>query len=174
MDRPSLPVPTTDDARHCRFSNAETGAKAGEGAAIEGKRPHPVGRRGYPRVTDAVSTFEDDLRESLRDIQRLVPDDHGAVPAEAVAKLRDAGLFAASLPREAGGLGLCEPASASRFRQVLTAVGRASQVIGRLYEGHANAHALIFRYGGGGGAGRRDRGHAGRPSLRRLEHRAAR
>lgn len=99
-------------------------------------------------VTDAVSTFEDGLSASLRDLQRLVPDDHRTVPAEALARLRDAGLFEATLPRDAGGLGLCEPSAAARLRRVLVAVGRASQVIGRLYEGHANAHALIFRYGG--------------------------
>jgi alkylation response protein AidB-like acyl-CoA dehydrogenase len=75
-------------------------------------------------------------------------DRHGAFPAEDIAHLRAAGLLAAPLPEAWGGAGLCEPQRVDSLRAVLTAVGRGSLPLGRLYEGHVNALALILRYGG--------------------------
>jgi alkylation response protein AidB-like acyl-CoA dehydrogenase len=77
-----------------------------------------------------------------------VPDTHGSFPSEALDRLRWVHALEATLPvGRAGGLGLSDPARADVLRAALVAVGAASQVLGRLYEGHVNAHALIFRYG---------------------------
>ena len=75
-------------------------------------------------------------------------DRHGAFPVDDIAHLREAGLLAAPLPEALGGAGLCEPERVESLRAVLTAIGRGSLSLGRLYEGHVNALALVLRYGG--------------------------
>lgn len=75
-------------------------------------------------------------------------DRHGAFPVAGLAVLREAGLLRATLPAGEGGAGLCEPGRTETLRDVLSAVGRHSLVLGRLYEGHVNAHGLVLRYGG--------------------------
>jgi alkylation response protein AidB-like acyl-CoA dehydrogenase len=77
-------------------------------------------------------------------------DRHGAFPVEDIAHLREAGLLKAPLPEEQGGAGLCDPKRVDSLRAVLTAIGRGSLSLGRLYEGHVNALALVLRYGGEG------------------------
>lgn len=74
-------------------------------------------------------------------------DRHGAFPEAAVDRLRAGGYLAAPLPVDLGGTGLCEPDRVAALRDVLTAIGRGSLVVGRLYEGHVNALALALRYG---------------------------
>ncbi|MDP4021744.1 acyl-CoA dehydrogenase family protein [Methylobacterium sp. NEAU 140] len=74
-------------------------------------------------------------------------DRHGAFPREDIDGLREAGLLAAPLPVALGGAGLCEAGSADALAAVLAAVGRGSLALGRLYEGHVNALALVLRYG---------------------------
>lgn len=78
-----------------------------------------------------------------------IPDEHGGFPEAGVAALRETGLLTAPLPAAMGGAGLCEPDHVDALRAVLTAVGRGSLVLGRLYEGHVNALALALRYGDG-------------------------
>lgn len=78
---------------------------------------------------------------------RLPEDRHGAFPSDAITIVRDLGLLAAPLSVALGGAGLCDPAGIDSLRAVLVAVGRASLVLGRLYEGHVNALALVERYG---------------------------
>lgn len=73
-------------------------------------------------------------------------DADGAVPAEAVAALHDAGLLLAPFPAEFGGEGLAVGKPAA-LMAVLAAVGRGDLALGRLYEGHVNAVALVVRYG---------------------------
>lgn len=75
------------------------------------------------------------------------PDRHGSFPVEAVAALRGAGLLAAPLPAALGGAGLCKPGGAAALRDVLRGVGRGNLAVGRIYEGHVNALALVLRYG---------------------------
>ncbi|WP_375465144.1 acyl-CoA dehydrogenase family protein [uncultured Methylobacterium sp.] len=75
------------------------------------------------------------------------PDRQGSFPSEAIAGLRAAGLLAAPLPEALGGAGLCEPGRAATLRDVLRGIGRANLAVGRVYEGHVNALALILRYG---------------------------
>lgn len=68
-------------------------------------------------------------------------------PVEDVDALHRHGLLTAPLPMALGGRGLCDPASVTILRDVLTAIGRGSLALGRLYEGHVNALTLILRYG---------------------------
>nr|WP_238232414.1 MULTISPECIES: acyl-CoA dehydrogenase family protein [Methylobacterium] len=74
-------------------------------------------------------------------------DRHDAFPTEAIDHFRECGLLKGPLPMAAGGVGLCEPEQVAALREVLYLVGRGSLVLGRLYEGHVNALALVLRYG---------------------------
>ena len=73
-------------------------------------------------------------------------DDDGAFPHEDIAALHHAGLLMAPFPIDRGGEGL-GIGDADRLRSVLTAIGRGSLPLGRLYEGHVNAVVLTVRYG---------------------------
>ena len=70
----------------------------------------------------------------------------GSFPALSVARLRRAGHLAAPLPPSLGGAGLCAPERVDPLRALLTEVGRENLAVGRLYEGHVNALALVLRY----------------------------
>ena len=73
-------------------------------------------------------------------------DGQGGFPAQAIARLRRAGHLAAPLPEALGGAGLCEPARVDALRALLTEIGRDDLAVGRLFEGHVNALALVLRY----------------------------
>lgn len=73
-------------------------------------------------------------------------DAHGGFPVRAIARLRRTGLLAAPLPEALGGRGLCDPARVDDLRALLTQTGRDDLAVGRLYEGHVNALALVLRY----------------------------
>ena len=70
-------------------------------------------------------------------------DRTGALPARSLALLHTHGLLAAPLPEGAGGAGLNAPRLRLQLLQVLAHLGRGSLPVGRLYEGHVNALALI-------------------------------
>jgi alkylation response protein AidB-like acyl-CoA dehydrogenase len=70
-------------------------------------------------------------------------DCDGAFPVGDVAALHEAGLLTASLPRELGGEGL----GGILLADILRKIGFGSLPLGRLFEGHANAVALVARYG---------------------------
>ena len=71
-------------------------------------------------------------------------------PAEDVSDLARLGLLAAPIPASEGGAGLGEEPGAAKLAQVLRLVGYGSLPLGRLYEGHVNALALVARYGEAG------------------------
>ncbi|MGA4553935.1 acyl-CoA dehydrogenase family protein [Methylorubrum aminovorans] len=73
-------------------------------------------------------------------------DTHGGFPTRAIARLRRSGLLAAPLPAALGGRGLCELGRVDALRGLLTEIGRDDLAVGRLYEGHVNALALVLRY----------------------------
>ncbi|QIJ77797.1 acyl-CoA dehydrogenase [Methylobacterium sp. NI91] len=73
-------------------------------------------------------------------------DTHGGFPTRAIARLRRSGLLAAPLPAALGGRSLCEPGRVDVLRGLLTEIGRDDLAVGRLYEGHVNALALVLRY----------------------------
>ncbi len=64
------------------------------------------------------------------------------------AHLRSLGLLAAPLPRAVGGLGFgTGPEGADGLCRLLVLLGRGNAAIGRLFEAHVNAIALVHRYG---------------------------
>lgn len=105
------------------------------------------GERGDAGHPDALDAFLGRLDEGLAGVAATVPDTHGSFPETAIERLRAAGALSATVPLEHGGLGLCDPARGEALKRVLAGIGRCDQVLGRLYEGHANAHVLVFRYG---------------------------
>ena len=86
---------------------------------------------------------------AARAAARAAGDDHrGGFPAEGVAALVASGLLRAPAERAHGGAGwAADPAEAHRLFSVLRALGRGSLPLGRLYEGHVNALALVEAYG---------------------------
>ena len=91
-------------------------------------------------------------------------DCDGAFPLDEIGALHRQGLLAAPFPSRTGGhgLGVGDP---DRCRDVLAAVGRGSLPLGRLFEGHVNAVALVTRYGNDANLGLLLReAEAGRPS----------
>jgi len=69
-------------------------------------------------------------------------------PRAAMDALGAAGALQAPLPQARGGLGwFTSPEGALPGLKALMAIGHASLPVGRLYEGHANAIALVCRYG---------------------------
>ena len=90
------------------------------------------------------------LRDGVAGMQRRAAalDADELFPAEDLEWLRGLGALQAPLPRSAGGLGLgTEPAGAGALLDVLRLLGRGNPAVGRLYEAHVNAAALITRYG---------------------------
>ena len=73
-------------------------------------------------------------------------DDDASFPAEDIEELHRCGLLMAPFPTAFGGEGMGIGAP-DTLRGVLTAIGRGSLPLGRLYEGHVNAVALTARYG---------------------------
>ena len=112
----------------------------------------------------------DDCLEAARRVGRAASeraaavDRDGAFPADDIAALHRAGLLRAPLPSSLGGADLAV-GKPELLRQVLVAVGRGSLALGRLYEGHVNAVALVVRYGDAANLGLLAREvDAGRPS----------
>ena len=70
-------------------------------------------------------------------------DPSGALPSRSLTLLHTCGLLAAPLPESAGGAGLNAPRLRLSLLHVLAHLGRGSLPVGRLYEGHVNALALI-------------------------------
>lgn len=75
-------------------------------------------------------------------------DRRASFPAEDVEELRAAGALLVPLPRHAGGLGAgTESEGAALLLEVLRLLGRGNPAVGRLYEAHVNAVALVAAYG---------------------------
>jgi alkylation response protein AidB-like acyl-CoA dehydrogenase len=69
-------------------------------------------------------------------------------PAEDIADLAQSGLLLAPAPRLAGGLGWgSEAGGGPALLRLLRAIGAGNLAVGRLYEAHINALALIAAYG---------------------------
>lgn len=75
-------------------------------------------------------------------------DEDGSFPEEDIRALAAIGALKAPLPPAHGGLGLgTTPEGALPLMDVLRWIGHGSLPLGRLYEGHVNALALIVRFG---------------------------
>lgn len=75
-------------------------------------------------------------------------DRNGAFPVEEFELLAEAGLLAAPLQQELGGLGLGIHADVTwELLLLLKQMGRGNLAVGRIYEGHVNALQLIQTFG---------------------------
>lgn len=93
------------------------------------------------------TTFLDDLRRvaDAASARAASLDEDGAFPADDIAGLADAGALAAPFGGNGrAGIAIGAP---GELMQALAIIGHASLPLGRLYEGHVNAAALITRYG---------------------------
>jgi alkylation response protein AidB-like acyl-CoA dehydrogenase len=70
-------------------------------------------------------------------------DEDGAYPSADVGALHESGLLTAVLPVKWGGVEL----SGLPLSEVLSSIGSGSLPLGRLFEGHVNALALVLCYG---------------------------
>ena len=70
-------------------------------------------------------------------------DPTGALPGRSLDLLRSCGLLAAPVPESAGGAGLNAPQFRPQLLQLLAHLGRGSLPVGRIFEGHVNALALV-------------------------------
>lgn len=94
-------------------------------------------------------------QELLRSAERFAEDlaarpatGDTSAPLADLKTMADLGLLTAPLPTSRGGLGLgTEPGSHLTLLRLLSIVGGADLVLGRLYEGHVNALILIATYG---------------------------
>lgn len=99
--------------------------------------------RAYPDPVAAMRLIAPEV-----EAEAVETDADGAFPVRSIAAMRDAGLLAAPLPAAAGGrIAAVDETSAGLLSRTLRAVGYASLPLGRLYEGHVNALALVARYG---------------------------
>lgn len=96
------------------------------------------------------------LRKPLLDARSLAKalfehagsgDRDGEVSAASLNELAASGLPLSVFPRRLGGAGLLEGAQSDQLASVLRLVGAGDLSIGRLFEGHVNAVALVERYG---------------------------
>jgi alkylation response protein AidB-like acyl-CoA dehydrogenase len=75
-------------------------------------------------------------------------DYEGAFPEQEFARIAEAGLLAAPVAGEHGGMGFgVERGRGSQLLQLLKRIGYGNLSVGRLYEGHVNAIQLIQTYG---------------------------
>jgi alkylation response protein AidB-like acyl-CoA dehydrogenase len=90
-----------------------------------------------------------DLRKGAREVADQAfaraggYDKDGAYPLADLTALAERGLLTATLPRELGGEGLGPLALSELLREI----GAGSLPLGRLFEGHVNALALVVHYG---------------------------
>jgi alkylation response protein AidB-like acyl-CoA dehydrogenase len=113
-------------------------------------------RETLPRM-DSIVDFHADTDPLIADLLKYREPFQNAVrrpgaedrfPIEVVDTLRQLGILAAPLPGFAGGRGWgTEDAEVSVLCAALQIIGSASLAVGRIYEAHVNAIALIFQYG---------------------------
>lgn len=108
-------------------------------ASEDGSRRQPV----------PVDVLVDRARDVSRFCAVLAPstDAHGQFPGDEFDQLASAGLLAAPLRRQDGGVGLgTEQGLTAALLDVLRIIGRGNLSVGRLYEGHVNAVQLIYLF----------------------------
>lgn len=96
-----------------------------------------------------AAALEARLRLSISALQdyAIAADAAAAIDPRSLEAMRELGLSTAPLAAEHGGYGLAGPERAEELVDILRLVGSADLTLGRLYEGHVNAVALVERYG---------------------------
>ena len=100
------------------------------------------------RATDCESLLNA-VAAAIPAMRRRAPqlDAEARFPEADLDELRALGLLLAPLPSDLGGLGLgTEPQGADGLRRLLGLLGRGNMAIGRVFEAHVNAIALIARH----------------------------
>ena len=90
------------------------------------------------------------VTEMISEMQRHAEqlDRESEFPVADFASLRAVGALSAVVPERFGGLGFgTEPAGALGLLDLLRLIGRGNLAVGRVFEGHVNAVALIALYG---------------------------
>lgn len=125
------------------MTDARSSANVARAARPEGARAESASPEAdFADVLSAAATVADRCAE-----QAAEADAHGAFPEEEFGLLREAGLLRAPLPAVHGGRGLGRaPGTAHALLRLLFEIGRGSLPVGRVFEGHANALALIHLY----------------------------
>ncbi len=93
-------------------------------------------------AVEAAAAVSDELFGLGEELDRL-----GCFPDQAMAILRRHDLLVAPFRVEHGGVGLTDAGAATALFAVLRLVGAGDLSVGRLYEGHVNAVALVERFG---------------------------
>ena len=80
--------------------------------------------------------------------QERLKDRDPEFPQTELSELAACGALPACLPLSEGGLGLgIDPSQSDALLSLLFEIGRANQVLGRIFEGHVNALLLVSRFG---------------------------
>lgn len=96
-----------------------------------------------------VSTLKAGLRSRCSALQdyAAIADGAATIDRRSLDTMRGLGLLTAPLTGDLGGCDIAGPACADDLFDILRLVGSADLTLGRLYEGHVNAVALVDRYG---------------------------
>jgi alkylation response protein AidB-like acyl-CoA dehydrogenase len=103
-----------------------------------------------PAMQQASAALRERLRALGPSLRAQAADDdaRGSFPVAGFAALRTAGLMQAVLSTADGGIGLgWEAPATATLVTVLQSLGAAHLALARLYEGHVNAFALLWRHG---------------------------
>lgn len=104
-------------------------------------------------MTDRRRCGPDDVRTIAAEVAEELfgsaneRDAAATFPSGALATLHAAGLMMAPFPQSLDGAGLAGADAVDHLRDVLRLIGGGDLSVGRLYEGHVNAVALVVRYG---------------------------
>ena len=116
--------------------------------------PHSAERVPYPRVMSPSATLLSNSLVRAAEIATYCSlhaasiDYHGAFPINEFKLIAEAGLLAAPLLPQWGGLGLGFNASSMpELLQLLRLLGWGNLAVGRIFEGHVNALQLIQTFG---------------------------
>jgi alkylation response protein AidB-like acyl-CoA dehydrogenase len=130
----------TRSAAYLKYPSApsrETGVPAANGS------PHPSAPAATRDFFARVEALAERMAERAYEIDRA-----GAFPEKEFAWIEEADLLAAPLSSRHGGRGLgAERKNTSALLTLLRHLGRGNLSVARLYEGHANALTLIYRFG---------------------------
>ena len=99
-------------------------------------------------VSRSADALLDDVRALVPRFQERLNDSEPIFPLVEFSDLAACGALSAPLPVSEGGLGFgIDRTQSQALLRLLSEIGRANQVIGRIFEGHVNALLLIARYG---------------------------
>src|SRR5271163_3927205 len=104
------------------------------------------GDRVIVRSKELIARVAEMLPQMQRNASKL--DRESAFPTAEIEQLAAKGALAAVVPVRFGGLGMgTESDGAQSLFELLRLIGRGNLAVGRIFEGHVNALALVALYG---------------------------